>query len=70
LFVQAALESNGQIGKAQAIALATTNIEKALGLSSSAWHDIVAFSGGDIFDFRSKVVGVVSAQRRIVDIFD
>ncbi|KIM80183.1 hypothetical protein PILCRDRAFT_73396 [Piloderma croceum F 1598] len=66
----AALESDGKISKAQAIALATTNVEKALGLPSGPWHDIVAYSGGNIFDFKSTVVGVVSAQRRVVDIFN
>jgi hypothetical protein len=68
--LQAALESNGNISKAQAIALATINIEKALGLPSRPSHDIVAYSGGNILDFHSKVVAVVSAQRRVVDILD
>lgn len=64
------MESNGTIDKAQAVALATTNIEKALGLTSNLLHDIVAYHGGDIFDFHSKIIGVVSAQRGAVDIFD
>ncbi|RDB22990.1 Imidazolonepropionase [Hypsizygus marmoreus] len=63
----AALESNGTIGKAQAIALATTHLERALG--SRSVHDLVIYLGGSIFDLESKVVGVVSLQRGTVEIF-
>lgn len=45
----------------------STNIEKLLGLSKGAGHgDIVATRGGDILGY-SKVVGVVSPSRGVVD---
>ncbi|KII89857.1 hypothetical protein PLICRDRAFT_40029 [Plicaturopsis crispa FD-325 SS-3] len=67
----AALESDGRVSKAQALALATTNLESALGLewSDAAAEDLVVYEGGDVFDFESKVVGVVSARRGVVDLF-
>ncbi|KAF8065373.1 hypothetical protein FPV67DRAFT_1628755 [Lyophyllum atratum] len=63
----AALESNGTISKAQAIQLATTNLDRALGAKSVL--DLVAYRGGSIFDFESKVIGVISVQRGTVEIF-
>lgn len=67
---QAALEADGEISKAEAIALASSNLEKLLGLKSgTVTSDLVATTGGTVLDFESKVVGVVSAKRGVVDLF-
>ncbi|KIJ61333.1 hypothetical protein HYDPIDRAFT_42737 [Hydnomerulius pinastri MD-312] len=65
----AALESDGQITKSQALALASTNLEKLLGVksSSSASGDLVATLGGSILDLEAKVVGVISSRRGLVE---
>ncbi|GLB34476.1 putative carbohydrate esterase family 9 protein [Lyophyllum shimeji] len=63
----AALESNGTISKTQAIRLATTYLNRALGATSVP--DLVAYRGGSLFDFESKIVGVVSLQRGIIELF-
>ncbi|KAL1701180.1 hypothetical protein EV121DRAFT_212640 [Schizophyllum commune] len=62
----AALESDGRITQAQALALASTNIRKLLGVKGSG--DLVATRGGSILDFESKVVGVLSSSRGVVDL--
>ncbi|KAL1674796.1 hypothetical protein EV122DRAFT_219970 [Schizophyllum commune] len=62
----AALESGGRITQAQALALASTNIRKLLGIKGSG--DLVATKGGSILDFESKVVGVLSSSRGVVDL--
>ncbi|KAH7922182.1 hypothetical protein BV22DRAFT_1114028 [Leucogyrophana mollusca] len=65
-----ALESNGRIDKATALALATTNLEKALGLSPERMpNDLIAYQGGDVFGFESKVVAVMSEQMGRTDVF-
>ncbi len=75
LFNQAALESRGQIDRRTALALVTTNLEKALGVSARSRgregtaDDIVVYKGGGMFDLESKVVGVISAGRGVVDLF-
>ena len=67
---QAALEADGEISKAEAIALASSNLEKLLGLKSgTVTSDLVATTGGTVLDFESKVVGIVSAKRGVVDLF-
>ncbi|KAJ7766170.1 hypothetical protein B0H16DRAFT_1523248 [Mycena metata] len=67
----AALDSNGVIDYATALALSSTNIEKALGVNSHASDadELVVFHGGDMFDFESKVIGVVSTRRAAVEFF-
>ncbi|KAF8523832.1 hypothetical protein JB92DRAFT_3140680 [Gautieria morchelliformis] len=58
----AALESNGRIGKSQAMKLATTNLERILGVNvSPSQRSYVAWKGGDAFDMTSKAVAVFSA---------
>jgi imidazolonepropionase-like amidohydrolase len=66
-----ALESNGTIHQSQAIALATSNLERALGLvqQRSVMPELVMYEGGGIFDFTSKVVGVISMERKVVELF-
>ncbi|TFK91321.1 composite domain of metallo-dependent hydrolase [Polyporus arcularius HHB13444] len=64
----AAIESDGLISKEQAIALASTNVEKLLGIERSADDaELVATRGGDFLDY-GKVVGVVSPRRGVVDL--
>ncbi|KAI0374295.1 composite domain of metallo-dependent hydrolase [Pilatotrama ljubarskyi] len=65
----AALESGGEIKKADALALASVNVEKLLGIEVDGLQgDLVATRGGDLLEF-SKVVGVLSPRRGLVDIF-
>ncbi|KAI8995511.1 carbohydrate esterase family 9 protein [Trametes punicea] len=65
----AALESDGRIKKADAIALATVNVEKLLGIKTDALQgDLVATRGGDLLGF-SEVVSVISPRRGLVDMF-
>lgn len=66
---QAALESNGAISKEQAIALASTNVEKLLGVERKNAEEVelVVTRGGDLMDY-SKVVGVISPVRGVFDI--
>ncbi|KAF8801695.1 amidohydrolase [Phlegmacium glaucopus] len=67
----AALESNGTIDKFEAFALASYNLEQALGLTRDIFEipDLVMYQGGGVFDFESKVIGVISVERRVVDLF-
>ncbi|TRM69894.1 hypothetical protein BD626DRAFT_422385 [Schizophyllum amplum] len=65
----AALEMFGEISKADALALASTNLEKLLGLPSED-GDLVVTSGGDLLSMESKVAGIVSPRRGIVELMD
>ncbi|TFK43732.1 carbohydrate esterase family 9 protein [Crucibulum laeve] len=67
----AALESNGRINQRQAYAMATTDLEKLLGVRGvdQEGADMVAFEGGGMFDISSKVVAVISPRREFVDLF-
>ncbi|KIM83388.1 hypothetical protein PILCRDRAFT_69640 [Piloderma croceum F 1598] len=66
----AKLESNGRIDEQQAYSLASTNLEKLLGIVnlSNETADLVAYEGGSAFDLSSKVVAVLSAERGVVDL--
>lgn len=68
---QAALEADGRISKAQALSLASTNLEKLLGskVEAAGLSDLVATEGGDLLSMEAKVVGVLSARRGVVDLF-
>ncbi|KAJ6532729.1 carbohydrate esterase family 9 protein [Mycena vulgaris] len=61
----AGLESNGVIGKAEALALGSFNLETLLGVTESN-SDLVATSGGS--DFEGKVVAVISQSQGSVDL--
>ncbi|KAI0367346.1 composite domain of metallo-dependent hydrolase [Pilatotrama ljubarskyi] len=64
----AALEANGTISKAQAIALVSTNVEKLLGIErGDAEGDLVVTYGGGLLDY-TKVVAIVSPRRGVVDL--
>ncbi len=66
---QAALDSNGKISKEHAIALASTNIEKLLGVTVEAEDtDFVASISGDFLDPSSRVASIISPRRGRVDL--
>ncbi|KAI0030405.1 carbohydrate esterase family 9 protein [Vararia minispora EC-137] len=64
----AALEADGRLDKAQALALASTNLDKLLGAEASS-PQFVATSGGDLLEFGSKVVAVLDPAGGVVDFF-
>ncbi|KAJ7698620.1 carbohydrate esterase family 9 protein [Mycena rosella] len=61
----AGLESNGVLGKAEALALASSNLEDLLGITESN-SDLVATRGGS--DFEGKVVAIISLRQASVDL--
>ena len=64
------MESSGRVNKRQAYALASTNLDKLLGIEhENGDADLVAIEGGSLFDLSSKVAAVVSPQRGLVDLF-
>ncbi|KZV84970.1 hypothetical protein EXIGLDRAFT_623616 [Exidia glandulosa HHB12029] len=64
----AALESGPEgISRATAFALASSNLEKLLGVDLP--RDIVAYEGGEMFSLSSKPVAVISSSRERVDLF-
>ncbi|CAA7259139.1 unnamed protein product [Cyclocybe aegerita] len=63
----AALEAKETLSKAEAIALASVNLERLLGVQTPI-ADLIALKGGSFFDFESKVVGVISPQRKVVEL--
>ncbi|KAJ6512303.1 hypothetical protein DFH09DRAFT_1197532 [Mycena vulgaris] len=67
----AALDADGAIDYSTAMALASTNMDRALGLDSAdiGGEDLVIYQGGGIFDLESKVLGVASGRRAVVDFF-
>ncbi|KAJ7490396.1 carbohydrate esterase family 9 protein [Mycena galericulata] len=65
----AMLAANGRIGKAEAYALVSTNLQELLGVIIDEQMDWVAYAGGNMFEKSSKVVAVISAQRGHVDVF-
>lgn len=67
---QAILESNGRINERKAYALVSSDLEKLLGVRNIGEDaDLVAYEGGGLFDRSSKVVGIISPQREVVDLF-
>jgi len=69
----ASIEAGGGLTQEQALALASTNIERLLGgnvdSAGISAHDLVATEGGDLLDISSKVVAVISPRRTRVDLF-
>ncbi|KAI0692573.1 hypothetical protein BC835DRAFT_1416500 [Cytidiella melzeri] len=67
----AALESNGVIDKNQRYDLITTNLEKLLGVGGYFGSDaeLVIYQGGDAFNMSSKVIGVASPRKGVVELF-
>ena len=69
--VQVQIDSRGLISTEDALDMATTNIEKLLGVTRKASEsDMVATKGGDLLSFEGKVVAVTSPRRGLVDIFE
>ncbi|KAJ7056558.1 hypothetical protein C8F01DRAFT_1233681 [Mycena amicta] len=69
-YFQVALESGGSVSKEEALAMASSNIEELLGVHSThATDDFAVTQGGDLFSLEAKVVGMVSANRGLVDLF-
>ena len=66
--IQAMLESGGRISEMDAVSLVTTNLENLLGIRGID-EDLVAYDGGSVFDQASKVAGVISQERMVVDLF-
>lgn len=65
----AALESFDRISREQALALASVNLEKLLGVKpSGGLSDMVATRGGTVLDSEAKVIGIISARRGVVDL--
>ncbi|EIN11387.1 carbohydrate esterase family 9 protein [Punctularia strigosozonata HHB-11173 SS5] len=67
----AALEANGTISRAQAFALASSDLEQLLGVDAhnAIATDHVATVGGDLLSMNSKVAGVISPRKGVVDLF-
>ncbi|KAG1803905.1 uncharacterized protein HD556DRAFT_1484520 [Suillus plorans] len=63
------LTSNGFIDCTTALALATTNLEKALGVQREMPQDLVAYRDDDVFEFEAKVMGVLSETLGQTDLF-
>lgn len=58
------------MSKAEVLALASTNLEKLLGLEiDTQLSDLVATEQGDLLDFEGKVVGIISPRKGVVDLF-
>ncbi|KAK0203390.1 hypothetical protein DFS33DRAFT_1383654 [Desarmillaria ectypa] len=64
----AALEARTELSQSDALALASANLERLLGVDNED-HDLVATTFGTLLEFESKVVGVISSRRGVVDLF-
>ncbi|KAI0766557.1 composite domain of metallo-dependent hydrolase [Irpex lacteus] len=64
----AALEAGGSISRKEAIALVSTNFDRLFGISAGDHADLVATTGGSLFDYSSKVAAIISSRRGVVDI--
>jgi hypothetical protein len=51
------------------MALASVNLDRALGLEFGPWDDLVVYQGGGMFNLESKVIGVISPRRKVIDMF-
>ncbi|KXN85384.1 hypothetical protein AN958_11484 [Leucoagaricus sp. SymC.cos] len=59
----AAIEAGGEITKEEAFGMGSVNIEKLLGVDRSPSRmDLVATRGGDLLDFGSEVIAVISPE--------
>lgn len=69
--VQVHIDSHGLISIEDALNMATTNVEKLLGVTRTALDsDTVATRGGELLSFEGKVVAVTSPRRKMVDLFE
>ena len=67
LFIQAALEAGREITTAEALALASVNLEILFAVNTEA-SDLVATKGGSLLDFEGKVVAIISPRRGVTDL--
>ncbi|KIP04854.1 hypothetical protein PHLGIDRAFT_129239 [Phlebiopsis gigantea 11061_1 CR5-6] len=67
-----AIDAGGDISRAQALAIGSTNVEKLLGgkvgTATPSAVDLVATEGGDLLDFTSKVKAVISPKSGSVNL--
>ncbi|GJE95448.1 carbohydrate esterase family 9 protein [Phanerochaete sordida] len=65
-----AIDAGGDISRAKAMAIGSTNIETLLGgkVGAAVAEDLVATEGGDLLDFGSKVIAVLSPRRESVNL--
>ncbi|KAG6845918.1 hypothetical protein H0H87_000724 [Tephrocybe sp. NHM501043] len=63
----AALGANGQLSKADALALGSVNLEILLGLNTET-GDLVATKRGDLLGFEGKVIAIISPSQGKVNI--
>ncbi|KAF8633283.1 hypothetical protein AX17_004458 [Amanita inopinata Kibby_2008] len=61
----AAVEAGGRISKEQALAMGSVNILRLLGVQSEG-TDLVVTRGGDLLEFGSQVIGVISPRRQML----
>jgi hypothetical protein len=63
------MNAGGTISMEDAMAFASTNLEKVLGAEMEAEKaDLVATRGGDLLNMGSQIVAIISPSREIVDI--
>ncbi|KAF8630679.1 hypothetical protein AX15_002823 [Amanita polypyramis BW_CC] len=61
----ASIEAGGNMKKEQALALGSTNIKQLLGIQTTK-AEMVVTQNGDLLDFGSRVVGIISAEQGLV----
>lgn len=65
------MNANGRIEKQKLYELITTNVEKLFGIEG--WFgeegDLVLYDGGGVFDLSSKVIGIASPKKEVVEFF-
>ncbi|TDL19418.1 carbohydrate esterase family 9 protein [Rickenella mellea] len=66
----AIIEAGGSISTNQALGLASANVEMLLGVKRDVAmeSDLVASKGGNLLDFESKVLGIISPRRSQVEL--
>ncbi|KAL5519409.1 hypothetical protein ACEPAH_1092 [Sanghuangporus vaninii] len=65
------IEAGGQISESDALAIASTNVERLLGVDvdTSSQRDLVVTKGGGLINIEAKVVGIISPRRGQVELF-
>ncbi|KAL5494800.1 hypothetical protein ACEPAI_262 [Sanghuangporus weigelae] len=65
------IEAGGQISESDALAIASTNVERLLGVEveTSSQRDLVVTKGGGLLNIEAKVVGIISPRRGQVELF-
>ncbi|KAL5535942.1 hypothetical protein ACEPAF_4036 [Sanghuangporus sanghuang] len=65
------IEAGGQISESDALAIASTNVERLLGVDvdTSSQRDLVVTKGGGLLNIEAKVVGIISPRRGQIELF-